>query len=197
MPARIITIFLFALLFFLTQPPVMIKVDIPEGADAAAVAGRLFSAGVLARKALFLKASTLLKTDRNLKFGSYEFFRFSPVYDIIAKLKSGRGVLIKVTIPEGFRSGQIAERLAAKNIVGKDEFLKFAEDNRLEGYLFPETYFFPPGSTPERVCRAFKKQFDSIFTDKLAAEAKANGGLTPRETVILRSEEHTSELQSH
>ena len=184
MPARSITVVLLLLLFFSTPSPRKALVVIPAGASAFQLAESLTSAGVLIRKEIFLKTTSFLKIDKELKYGSYEFFRFSPVFNIVSELKKGESVLIKVTIPEGWRSDQIAERLEAQNIVGRDEFLKYVRDKELEGYLFPETYYLPPASSPSYVCAVFKKQFDSVFSEELIHQA-ANAGLSPRETLIL------------
>ncbi len=74
------------------------------------------------------------------------------VEDIIAKIKQGPNV-VKVTIPEGFSSGQVAQRLG-KNGFDADGFYELAQSE--EGYLFPDTYFFVNDSTVDELLQNFK-----------------------------------------
>jgi UPF0755 protein len=69
-------------------------------------------------------------------------------------------VRIKVTIPEGLASSDIA-RLLAKSIPNFDSktFAKLAKP--LEGYLFPDTYFFYQTTTPQEVIDAMRANFDT------------------------------------
>jgi len=54
----------------------------------------------------------------------------------------------------------------------------------LEGYLFPETYHFPKGTTVEQIVSAMVSQFKEVFSEDLKRQAQKNG-MTIREVVIL------------
>ncbi|MEZ4664185.1 MAG: endolytic transglycosylase MltG [Caldilineaceae bacterium] len=110
-----------------------------------------------------------------------------------------------VTIPEGFRAEEIAERLAAANIIEPDvflaavraprnltifenyEFLKtLPADGSLEGFLFPDTYRLPVlASTPEIVIGSFLDNFEA----KVGQEGLIGGssGLSGRDLINLAS----------
>lgn len=82
---------------------------------------------------------------------------------------------VKVTIIEGWTLKQIAEKFEEAEMFRADDFLKAAEDfdtseyslivkpNRtsLEGYLFPDTYRFAKGSTPDDVINKMLANFSA------------------------------------
>lgn len=66
---------------------------------------------------------------------------------------------VKVTIPEGSTNIQIAN-LISKQIPNFDS-KKFIESaSSLQGYLFPDTYFFYKSETPENVILRLRTNFD-------------------------------------
>ncbi|MFA4890318.1 MAG: endolytic transglycosylase MltG [Candidatus Paceibacterota bacterium] len=64
---------------------------------------------------------------------------------------------IRITIPEGYTTKDIAERLKNFRNFNKEEFLKIAEDK--EGYLFPDTYFFTSKEMPEEIIEKMENNF--------------------------------------
>lgn len=91
----------------------------------------------------------------SLTAGDYELSRAMSTAEVVRVLARGqvkRGLI--VTIPEGWRAEQIADRLEAVGFASGDEFLRAVADPRgvpeaqgfdplpptLEGYLFPQTY---------------------------------------------------------
>ncbi|MCD6311550.1 MAG: endolytic transglycosylase MltG [Elusimicrobia bacterium] len=162
-------------------------VRIPQGLSARELSKKLSQENVLLRKGMFLPAVKILKMDRKLKYGTYLFYENSPLFNVIAELRKGTGILFKVTIPEGFRIDQIAARLEAEGITSADEFAEYAYRNKLEGYLFPETYYFPPGDSPKRICGVFRAQFNKIVSELNLSGKALPAGLTPRRAVILGS----------
>ncbi len=186
MPARIILIFLYVILWFSVSKPEKVFVRIQEGLTAVELSGILRESGILLRPGIFLKLTAVFNVDRELKYGAYKFYGSEPMFNVVSELKKGRGILVKVTVPEGWRSDQIAERLSENKIIDREEFLIYTKENKLEGFLFPETYYFSPGMRAEEICSAFKKQFDSVFTKATAGKVKESG-LTPYKTVILAS----------
>ncbi len=187
MMTRIAAILLLAALWLFSPQERSVFVRIPQGLSARELSKKLSQEGVLLRKGVFLSAVKILKMDRKLKYGTYMFYEGSPVFNVIAELRKGIGLFFKVTIPEGFRADQIAARLEAKGITSADEFSEYALRNKLEGYLFPETYYFPPEDSPKRICGVFKAQFDKIVSELNLSAKAASAGLTARRALILAS----------
>lgn len=60
------------------------------------------------------------------------------------------------------------------------------EGKGVEGYLFPDTYYFPPSVTEREILIAMVEQFREIF-DPMMKEKSGGIGLTPHEVVTLAS----------
>ncbi len=75
---------------------------------------------------------------------------------------------IKVTIPEGLNTKEIRDILVKKLVVF-DEKVFEEEALKKEGYLFPDTYFFPPTAKPQeiidRMTTTFDEKIKSIESD--------------------------------
>lgn len=80
---------------------------------------------------------------------------------------------IKVTIPEGTSVNQAAQILKnALGIFDSEAFIALAKPD--EGYLFPDTYFFLPGSSPQSVIQAMKDDFEKRV-DPALKDTQASG----------------------
>lgn len=77
--------------------------------------------------------------------------------DIIATVKKGPNV-VKVTFPEGFSSGQVSQRLGNRGY-DASAIYELAQPN--EGKLFPETYFFLKGASPQDIIDKMMAQYDA------------------------------------
>lgn len=84
-------------------------------------------------------------------------FRLSPAMsagEIAEELTHGT-LDVWVTIPEGWRNGQIAMELARKVNIPEAEFLALAR----EGYMFPDTYLVPKEASTTAIIAIFEKNF--------------------------------------
>lgn len=81
-----------------------------------------------------------------LKAGDYQFQPGDNVRAVLGRIAQGKSVLHAVTIPEGFTTYQIAQRLLRdERLVGELPELP------PEGFLKPETYLVPPRTARARV----------------------------------------------
>src|SRR3989338_6182976 len=80
--------------------------------------------GVLRYPKLFEEVLQLCSWDKKIKKGTYLFRTPEPWPSLIKKLIKGLTFTVKVTIPEGWRATQIAERLEAEGITAAREFLR-------------------------------------------------------------------------
>lgn len=92
--------------------------------------------------------------------GSYFIEKPVSVFRIVMMVTTnGYGVkMYKVTIPEGLSNRQIGD-LLEKELTNfdKKKFLELARDK--EGYLFPDSYFFEPESSPEKVIQMMNDNY--------------------------------------
>ncbi len=108
---------------------------------------------------------------------------------------------VTVTIPEGYSIAQIAELMEKARICGSDDFIETANtyafsheilkdvpmvENRLEGYLFPDTYEFYVNDRPVNVINKMLNNFVSKYTDEMLKLTEENG-MTVAEVVNIAS----------
>lgn len=102
-----------------------------------------------------------------LKYGYYELSPHLNILQILNKLSQGEIIKIKVTIPEGLSLEEISSMLSSKLNISKEKFInlsknpkkingieKYFQENippSLEGYLFPETYYFSKEIDEEQI----------------------------------------------
>ena len=87
-----------------------------------------------------------------------------------------------LTIPEGWRNGEIAMQLAQDLGVAEIEFLALAK----EGCMLPDTYLVPREASAEAIVAIFNRNFDLKVREKLASEI-ANSPYTLHEIITLAS----------
>ncbi len=87
-----------------------------------------------------------------------------------------------VTLLEGWRMEEMAQKLNDTIGINKSDFLKIAK----EGYMFPDTYLFPKDVTAQLVASEMRNTFDIRYSNELQTKIKKLG-LTPEEGVILAS----------
>ncbi len=143
---------------------------IKKGETLRKTADRLEKAGLIKSALMFEMEARRTGADEKIRAGEYRLDGRSSIRDVLQTLLSGRVVLYRVTIPEGFDVSQIAELLDAKKMVGKNVFLKITrnrtflkqsgiEADTAEGYLFPETYLFSRNVTAKEVAQTMIKMF--------------------------------------
>ncbi|MEI6296121.1 MAG: endolytic transglycosylase MltG [bacterium] len=103
----------------------------------------------------------LYRGNKGIVAGRYVFEKPSDVFQVVNTLTNSgyREKVFKVTIPEGLSNKQIADLLyGSLDNFDKTKFLSIAKDK--EGYLFPDTYFFEPETSPEKVIEMMSANFD-------------------------------------
>jgi peptidoglycan lytic transglycosylase G len=147
---------------------------VPQGASFRAAADSLAKAGVIQAPALFRLYAKVRGGDRRIKAGTYLLRRGSSWNGVLTALREGKGLMFTVTIPEGFTLSQIVPLVARVLEAPADSVIAAARDTAylhrlgvptptLEGYLFPDTYMFLPG-TPARVAvGAMVRRFEQVW----------------------------------
>lgn len=179
----------------------IVLMEVASGDTTTAIAAKLEEKGVIASAEKFRIKSRLSGNDGKYKAGVYEVSPAMTASEIMDKLISGEQKQIRLTIPEGYTLDQVAEAVEKSGICTKEEFLeetqngefeyRFMEyagtgEKRLEGFLYPETYFIPKGTSAHNLVNILLAQFDKVFTDEYYDQA-AKMGLTPRDVVTVAS----------
>lgn len=137
------------------------------------------------------------KLDRKIIAGEYALSTAMTPATILRYLTSGIVRQHRLMIPEGYNLSQIADNIEKSGIGGRKAFLLAAKDPQLaagmnipassvEGYLFPETYFFSRGTSPEAMIAAMVAQFRKVFQEGWEKRAEELG-MSVHEIVTLAS----------
>ncbi len=159
--------------------PMMFTVRRGDGVKA--IAANLSQKGLIRSPISFFILVKLLDIERELQAGDFRLTRRMDARTIAEELTHGM-LDVWVTTLEGWRSEEIATRLAKELDIPEAEFLKVSQ----EGYMFPDTYLIPRDATAAAIAAIFRKTFDEKVTDQIRQDAKKTG-LTWNEVIILAS----------
>ncbi|OGR82842.1 MAG: hypothetical protein A2901_03945 [Elusimicrobia bacterium RIFCSPLOWO2_01_FULL_54_10] len=149
-----------------------VLVRVEKGESARAVARKLEEQGVIPSSFWFLALSRLSGASRSIHYGPY-LFNKGRTWQTVRKLSRGETFRLKISIPEGWAAFQIGQRLQQEGIIPDAEaFAKLADNRKLEGRLFPSTYFFEPGSDTETVLNAFVEHFRRMVPAEMGVSTK-------------------------
>ncbi|MEK7286715.1 MAG: endolytic transglycosylase MltG [Nitrospirota bacterium] len=173
------------------------EVLIVEGASFQSVADLLKERQLVSNSLYFRFLGKWTKEDQHIKPGVYNFHTAMWPIEILEMLVSGKIAQKEVTFREGLTSSAIARILYEAGLGPEEDFLFTMRDPRLlhefgigaenlEGYLFPETYFFSVGTSPDQIIRQMVEQFKLRFTSALQRQASFME-MTQREVVTLAS----------
>jgi len=148
----------------ISDDPTSISFIIQPGETAIGIGERLQEQGLITDATLFRRFLQYNGLDASLEAGEYQLRRDMTMREIAESLQNSLMVEVAITIPEGWRAEQVADLLAAENIMDGSIFLAAVRQGdvidhplladrpagaNLEGYLFPETYRLPAQATPE------------------------------------------------
>lgn len=183
-----------------------IAVKVPQNATVTDVAELLEEKGVINSSFLFRVYYKLNNPEGSFHYGTYTLNSNMSYSDIISELfKYGTSRNeISVTFPEGFTLYEMAKRLEEKGVCSAQAFIEAADNtedfgyafekdlkddplkyHRLEGFLFPDTYYFYENDIPENVIKKmldnYEKKIESYRTRMKEL------GMTEEDTIRLAS----------
>ena len=162
-------------------------VDIPAGANVKQIASILKEQDMIKNKRVFVSNVKDTGKAEQIKSGKYKLSQNMSNDQIIDKLLRGKIYQdgIKVTIPEGSISTEIVNMLVKKKLGDREKFVKlfrspsqfsdkysFLKDKRistLEGFLYPETYYFKKGISEKDIFDKMISEFDKKYKQNISA----------------------------
>jgi len=172
-----------------------------EGAAASQVGDDLQRLGVVRSSRQFQVLVSLMGLQDKLSAGEYEFAKGSSSASVIQRLAVREQVAtLRVTFPEGIRIEEMAVLAQRAGFGTAQEFMDavatalppadlvavLPPNASLQGYLFPDTYIMPVGSTAADLVRVMLDNLAAKFTPALRAAAVAQG-LNPHQALTLAS----------
>lgn len=173
--------------------------EVKGGEGVLSLSKRLEAADLIASRYVFLWHLVRKQKTHTLVAGTYSLSGNLSPADIALLITEGKTVSrdVRITFPEGWNSKKMAERLTANGLPGK-EFLTQAEKPlpewrmkfnflaslpvgaSLEGYLFPDTYFFAPEATAEDIITVLLTNFGKKLESIVRQSNENDGGLDPK-----------------
>ena len=185
-----LTVFILNLRHYAQQPAGQtsekVIILIPAGQSLKNTSEALFKNGIITSPFKFNLVARLKGYDKRLKAGEYLLAATMAPIQIMEKLVKGEVELYKLTVPEGLNIYQIADLVAQAGFAEDTRFIEAATDADLalksginaktfEGYLFPETYYFPKKVSSETIISTMVKRFWNVFNASWKERAEQLG----------------------
>lgn len=159
-------------------------VEIPKGASFKTIISLLYENKVINSEWKFQLLGTAKQFDKKARAGEFEFSTDMTPNAVMAKIQSGEVYLHKITFPEGYTLKLMAKRLEDIGLGSAEKFMAVTEDEALlkkynipaatmEGYLYPDTYFFPKGTSEKAIIEVMLRQMQSRFTPAMHRQAES------------------------
>ncbi len=152
-----------------------VVISVVSGQSLNRVADELRRHGIISSGLRFRLLAHLRGEDKLLKAGEYALTSTMTPLQVLDALVRNKVLLHRLTVPEGFNHTQIAAEIARLELADAAAFLSLVNDPSLaaglghrvaslEGYLFPDTYYFPKGVTPRRIVETMVGHFNAQFS---------------------------------
>lgn len=151
------------------------ELKIEKGQGLKEIAAALSRARIIRSITVFKLYAIFTGKAQYLKFGVYQLSSRLTVPEIINLLISGSDQEVSITIPEGLTLKEIDRILSLANIIPEDSLVDLNLENsgltktypylagidRLEGFLYPDTYRFKISSSVEETVKKFFNNFQN------------------------------------
>lgn len=179
-----------------------ISITIDEGDGISAISRKFQDNKIIISKSLFNIYCKIGDSDILIKPGEISVNSSMSYPDLIKAIEKISDSGYSITIPEGFETREIADRLYFNDII-KDETEFFSalknysftlddgtvisgEKNSLNGFLFPDTYNFYKSADSKNVIETMTNNFKKHWSNEYTKQAKKLN-MTVEEAVILAS----------
>lgn len=174
-------------------------VKIEPGDTAGAIGKTMESVGVVGSAEAFRKAAAANPESRSIQPGTYRLKKDMKATAALALLLNSESrVRQKVVVPEGATAAQIAASVADSLGVSDESVLAVMKEptalglpdyaeGRVEGFLYPATYSFEPGTTPTQALTAMVERYEQAVDSMGFEEAAASREISQYELLTVAS----------
>ena len=156
--------------------------EIEKGLGTPDIAARLEDAGIISDARVFATITLLKGARGRLKAGEYEFAKGASMRDVMRLIESGKSVVYKISIPEGWTSDAVVERIKENKVLRGD-----VTEPPAEGAIMPDTYVFKRGLTRQKMIDDMEQAQAKLLDGLWAARNPAIPLKTKDEALILAS----------
>jgi UPF0755 protein len=175
-------------------------IEIPRGSSPTAIINKLADEGVITHKWPLTFYLKFVGRGSQLRAGEYNFPSPISPLGVLAKLREGERRLNRITIVEGWTRWDISNAMskipqfqledsnAALPLMDNVSLISDLDPvaTNLEGYLFPDTYEFPPEIKASELIEIMVKRFRKEWKPEWSSQA-VKLDLTPRQVVTVAS----------
>lgn len=177
----------------------VVEVEIRPGASITVIGSTLKEARVLATVQEFVQAASANPQSNQIGPGRYLVQQGITAEQVVAALLNPESRIgVKLVIPEGARSTQVANSLAEALAVEVTEVFEIMNDRELvplpgwlngniEGALFPATYRFDEGVSIAQILNTTVARFEQVIAVSNLFERAEQNELDPYDVLILAS----------
>jgi len=174
-----------------------VLVDIHRGERFLEIVDSLQNKGVIRNRVSFYLLALFRGAAHHIKAGEYEFPPEISPSAILDKLVRGDIKRYRVTIPEDLTVQEISDRLDQFGLIDRKYFIDLSteaeflsslgiEGDTIEGYLYPETYYFDRSMGAREIMIRMVAEFWKHITPAMKMRAQTLG-FTLKEWVTLAS----------
>lgn len=168
-------------------------VEIPFGSSLRKVSEILESSNMIERKNEFYFYLRFGRLDaKKIQAGYYKFSGDLSHEHLVSSLLNGRDIAFRVTFKEGQTIKELAETLENVGLVSKDifyetlaktevinfinpptsvvEYFKQYNAGGIEGYLYPDTYFFSKRDNAEKIITIMHQKLQKVLDERIKAK---------------------------
>ena len=175
----------------------MKKVRIKNGTTLSNISDKLNKKGIITNKWVFEFLTKIKGLDKSMQAGTFKVSKVKTNMAVINNIVFGSPNRKKITLLEGWNMRQVANHLSKELDFNYSKILNLFTDanliqslklnsNSLEGYLFPETYYFFEGVDEISVIKRLIKEHKQFWNDENISKADSMG-FTPFEITTLAS----------
>jgi UPF0755 protein len=156
---------------------------VKDGYSLSTIAQQLETRGIIDSDLLFRMGVRAYRATAQMRVGEYAFKPAMSMYDVMQTLRQGKGVVHKVSIPEGLTSFQIMQRIAQNSILTGE----MPDEIPSEGSLLPDTYPFQRGLARQELVNQMMRAQEIFLKEVWQRRVPGLPVTTPEEMVILAS----------
>ncbi|WP_199194674.1 endolytic transglycosylase MltG [Phyllobacterium phragmitis] len=134
---------------------------VKRGSGIVEIADSLERRGLISDARIFRYGVRAYGHEKDMKAGEYEIAAHASMRDIMETLRSGKSILVSLTIPEGLTVQQIFERIAANDALAGD----MPETLPPEGSMFADTLRFTRGTMRQEIISKLQAEQKSLIDE--------------------------------
>ena len=156
----------------------VITVRIPKGKTLKEITGILSEKNIVKSDRSFILAVRLLGYEKNIQAGNLVLHEPKTNLRLINQLVNGMPELIKITVLEGWNIYKVSKILENTMGIHHDKVISLCMNKRfirslgikaptLEGFLFPETYYFVETESPRTILQRMVSEYQDHISDDI------------------------------